>query len=142
VQIQNYKPMRTAMSTRFVLDGSLVQLQHLDLLTDGSQSHVSGTVDFGNWPRQTYNVSSNVDFVKMKDIFFAKETWQLSGEGQFAGQFKLFKEGGRELAGHFQQPRASTTWSFRTFMGRWSGRRPIRRDACRIGPARRSHRFT
>ena len=101
VQIQNYEPMQTSMSTRFVLDGSVVRLQHLDLVTDGSVSHINGDVDFGNWPRQTYNVNSTIDFVKMKQIFFKREGWRLAGEGQFTGQFKLFKEGGRELAGQF-----------------------------------------
>ncbi|MEO7191246.1 MAG: translocation/assembly module TamB domain-containing protein [Vicinamibacterales bacterium] len=107
IQIQSYLPMAASMSTRFVLDGPTAKIQHLDLTTDGSLSHVTGVAEFGkNWPRQTYNVSSTIDFPRMKQIFFAKEGWSLAGTGQFAGQFKLFKEGGRELAGQFSSETA------------------------------------
>ena len=102
VTILGYQPMRADMTSRFVLDGPRVQLQHIDLITDGSQSHVNGEVHFGaRWPEQTYNVTSTVDFARMKQIFFAREPWRLDGEGQFTGVFKLFK-GGRELAGQFE----------------------------------------
>lgn len=102
VTILNYRPMAADMTARFVLDGPRVQLQHIDLRTDGSQSHVNGEVHFGSrWPEQTYNVTSTLDFARMKDIFFAKEPWVLDGTGEFAGVFKLFKGGGRELAGQF-----------------------------------------
>lgn len=100
VQIQNYKPMATEMSARFVVDGPLVSLHHIDLTTDGSVSHVNGSVDFAHWPEQTYNVNSTVDFPRMKDIFFSNESWRLRGTGEFTGVFHLFP-GGRNLAGNF-----------------------------------------
>lgn len=105
VQIQNYKPMRTSMTTRFVLDAPRVNLQHIDLITDGSESHVSGQVDFSRWPNQIYNVNSTVDFARMKEIFFFNESWKLGGQGSFKGVFRLF-DGGRELAGEFASDRA------------------------------------
>jgi len=48
----------------------------------------------------TYDVSSKVQFARMREIFFAKETFSLHGEGNFTGTFHLFK-GGRELKGTF-----------------------------------------
>ena len=105
VQIQQFKPMQTALSTRFTLDGPRVQLRHIDLTTDGSVSHVNGLVDFSRWPEQTYNVNSTVDFQRMREIFFANETWRLGGEGQFTGVFQFFRNG-RELAGEFASARA------------------------------------
>jgi hypothetical protein len=57
-------------------------------------------VDFGNWPEQRYEVRSTVDFPRMREIFFADEDWEFSGEGRFAGFFHLYKEG-RELSGDF-----------------------------------------
>ena len=36
----------------------------------------------------------------MREIFFAKDTFSLHGEGDFTGTFHLFK-GGRELKGNF-----------------------------------------
>jgi hypothetical protein len=100
VQIQNFLPMRTDLSTRFTLDGSIVHLRRIDLRTDGTQSQVSGDVDFGHWPEQRYVVDSRVVFQKMREIFFAHESWALAGEGHFTGVFHLF-QGGRELKGDF-----------------------------------------
>jgi hypothetical protein len=106
VQIQNFLPMRAAVTTRFSLDGSVVTLRHMDLLTDGAVSHINGIVDFSKGPEQTYNVSSEVDFARMRELFFSNETWRVSGQGHFAGIFHLFK-GGRDLTGDFTSERAT-----------------------------------
>ena len=106
VQIQQFLPMRADMTTRFYLDGPRVMLQHIDLTTDGSRSHVNGVVEFGRGIDHTYNFNSEVDFARMKAIFFAKEGWRLSGDGRFAGVFRLPREGGRTLAGEFWSDRA------------------------------------
>lgn len=100
VQIQKYLPMRADFKTRFALDGGVVKLQHIDLITDGAVSHVSGAVDFGKWPEQTYTVNSTIDFPRMREIFFANEKWRINGEGGFQGIFHLFK-GGFNLSGQF-----------------------------------------
>ena len=107
VQIQDHLPMSAAMSTRFSLDGKLVTLHHLDLDTDGAESHITGVVDFGRWPDQTYNVSSTVDVGRMREIFFARETWRAGGEARFRGVFRIFKEGGQALAGVFDSDRTT-----------------------------------
>jgi hypothetical protein len=101
VRIQNFLPMQASMSTTFALDGRLVRLRHIDLLTDGAESHINGTVDFGNWPNQQYNVDSTVDFPRMRELFFAHENWQLAGEGRFKGVFQLAKGGYYNLSGNF-----------------------------------------
>jgi hypothetical protein len=101
VAIQSYQPMATSMQTRFVLDGPMVRLQHIDLVTDGSTSHINGTVDFGNWPVQTYNVNSDVDFERMRQIFFAHESWRVGGTGTFTGIFQMTKNGRYDLSGEF-----------------------------------------
>ena len=51
-RIGKYPPMRTDFSTRYQMQGSKVLLRHIDLVTDGAQSHVNGYVNFGNWPEQ------------------------------------------------------------------------------------------
>jgi hypothetical protein len=101
VKIQNFLPMKASMSTTFALDGRLVRLRHIDLLTDGAESHINGTVDFGNWPNQQYNVDSTVDFPRMRELFFANEKWDLAGEGRFKGVFQLAKGGYYNLSGNF-----------------------------------------
>lgn len=100
IQIQDFESMRADMTTRFALDGGVVRLDHIDLVTDGAVSHVNGVVDFNNWPDQTYNVNSDVDFGRMREIFFANESWDLEGAGEFRGVFHLF-DGGRSLLGQF-----------------------------------------
>ncbi len=106
VAIQNYAPMRADMQSRFTIEGGLVRFSRIDLLTDGAVSNVTGTVDLGRWPEQTWQVRSDVDFARMREIFFAREPWRVAGQGEFTGTFHLFK-GGRELVGTFFSPRAS-----------------------------------
>ncbi|MBI2833950.1 MAG: translocation/assembly module TamB domain-containing protein [Acidobacteria bacterium] len=100
VRIQSYEPMRADMKTDFVIRGSLVHLNHIDLVTDGARSSITGDVDIGHWPEQTYQVQSRVHFPRMREIFFAREKFSLSGDGDFRGVFHLYK-GGRELKGEF-----------------------------------------
>ena len=101
VQIQKFLPMSADFSTRFELNGSLVRLRHIDLITDGARTHLDGHLDFAKWPEQTYNIDSLVDFPRMREIFFANEAWDLDGEGRFKGVFHIYK-GGRDLTGTFE----------------------------------------
>ena len=105
VQIQHFLPMSAGLTTRFVIDGPVVDLKHIDLVTDGAQTHVTGQVDFSHWPEQRYNVNSELDFHRMRELFFASETWDLAGTGHFTGIFHIYN-GGQELAGNFTSPQA------------------------------------
>ena len=100
VAIQQYVPMQADMDGEFTVDGGVVTFSRLQLRADGSTSDVTGSVDLGRWPEQTWQVTSVVDFPRMREIFFARETWALAGEGRFTGVFHLFR-GGRELSGDF-----------------------------------------
>jgi TamB, inner membrane protein subunit of TAM complex len=104
-RIQDHQPMRTNFKTWFRLNGGIVNLRHIDLETDGSRSHVDGFVDFANWPVQEYHINSEVDFAKMRKIFFGPANWDMSGDGQFTGVFKFFKNG-RDLSGEFRSEEA------------------------------------
>ena len=106
VAIQSYLPMRADMQSRFTIDGSLVRFSRIDLVTDGAVSRVHGVVDLGRWPEQTWQVKSDVNFVRMREIFFARERWRILGRGDFTGTFHLFR-GGRELKGTFASARAA-----------------------------------
>lgn len=107
-RIQNFKPMATDFRTTFRLDGSRVILNHIDLLTDGAESHVTGYVNFANWPEQEYRITSDIDLRTMKDIFFAGQDWRMAGDARFQGIFKFFKEGpvSRDLSGTFASDEA------------------------------------
>jgi len=116
VRFRDFLPMSTDFRTRYVLDGGVVRLQHIDLVTDGAVSHVNGYVNFNNWPEQEYNVHSTVQFARMRELFFAGEPWRLTGQGEFRGLYKFFK-GGRELRGEFESAEAgidigTSRWRF------------------------------
>ena len=101
VQIQKYEPMRSDLDSSFkVVDGNVV-FDRIQLLTDGAVSNLTGVVDIGHWPEQTYQIRSRVHFPKQREIFFAHDNFSLFGDGDFTGTFHLYK-GGRELKGDFK----------------------------------------
>ncbi|OFW37236.1 MAG: hypothetical protein A3F70_12740 [Acidobacteria bacterium RIFCSPLOWO2_12_FULL_67_14] len=111
IAVQRYVPMRADMSTTFRIVDGKVELDRIDLMTDGAQSELTGVVDLTRWPEQTYQVKSRVDFPKMRDIFFADDDFTVAGQGDFSGTFHLFREvvngrarTGRELKGTFATP--------------------------------------
>src|SRR5690606_37101270 len=81
------------------------RFSRLELVADGSRSDVTGWVDLSRWPEQVWNVRSVVQFPRMREIFFAREDWELGGEGHFTGVFHLYK-GGRRLEGEFTSAEA------------------------------------
>lgn len=103
VTIQGYEPMWANMRAAFRIEDGIVSLHKIDLETDGAESDVTGTVNLAKWREQTYHVKSRVHFPRMREIFFAKQTFALHGDADFTGTFRLF-EGGRELKGHFTSP--------------------------------------
>ncbi len=105
VQIKDYSPMRTDMRVKYKIDGSIVRLPDIQLDTDGAHSHVTGQVDFGHWPEMIYHVDSQVNLWRMREIFFASESWRSRGEAHFVGLFHVF-DGGHLLKGDFTSPLA------------------------------------
>jgi hypothetical protein len=100
VWIQDYVPMSMSMKAVFSVEGGLVHFERMALSTDGAESQITGDADVKNWPEMTYQVKSIVDFKRMRELFFAKDSYTLSGQGRFNGIFHLFK-GGRALTGDF-----------------------------------------
>jgi hypothetical protein len=100
VRIKDYLPMRTDMRLTFRIDGPLVRFSEIVMLSDGARSMVDGTVDFSRWPEMLFNVDSKVNFWRMREIFFANDSWRAKGDGRFKGIFHLFK-GGHLLKGDF-----------------------------------------
>ena len=101
IKIQNYLPMSASMKAIFRVDNGIVHFERLNLITDGAESVITGDADTTRWPEQTYQVTSVVDFKRMRELFFAKDTYILSGEARFNGVFHLFM-GGRSLTGNFE----------------------------------------
>jgi hypothetical protein len=105
VRIQSYEPMWATMRSTFTIEDGKVKLDRIDLETDGATSLLSGEVDLGRWPEQTYQVASTIQFPRMRELFFARERFSLFGVGAFEGTFHLYK-GGRRLEGRFSSPLA------------------------------------
>ncbi len=103
VAIQQYEPMTADMNAVFKIDGGLAVFDRIGLTTDGSVSQLTGSADLAHFPEMTFQINSKVDFAPMRRIFFAKERFELSGEGTFIGNWHLYK-GGRDLAGVFSAP--------------------------------------
>jgi hypothetical protein len=117
VSILAYQPFRVDMESRFILNGGKVYFDHMDLLSDGARSVVTGDVDLGRWPEQLYQVKSHIDFPTQKEIFFHGQHFTVAGAGDFTGTFHLFK-GGRELKGSFVSPIAGVNdWRFPNLRG-------------------------
>ena len=105
IKIQDYVPMTASMKAAFRVDGGIVRFERMNLITDGAVSEITGVADIPHFPEMTYQVKSTVDFKRMRELFFAKENYTLSGAGRFAGVFHLFK-GGRSLTGGFESDQA------------------------------------
>ena len=107
--MQGYVPFRTDMRSTFKIEGGRVLFDRIDLTTEGVESVLNGDVNLTFWPELMLQVKSTIDLPKMREIFFAGDTFRLSGTSQFEGTFHLFKEPtpdgktrtGRELKGDF-----------------------------------------
>ncbi len=100
ITIRSFQLMTSSLKTRFTLDGPNIHLEHIDLQTDGADTQLVGDVDVSRWPEQRYELESLVQFPVMRELFFADDDFELSGEGRFTGSFHLY-DGGRDLDGDF-----------------------------------------
>ena len=100
------------MASRFTIDDGRLLFDRIVLDTGGTTTRLVGDASLSHWPEQMYRMQSTVDFPWMRKIFFAKESFELSGTGTFLGTFHLFRERmpdgrnrmGRELKGTFTSP--------------------------------------
>jgi hypothetical protein len=134
VSIQDYLPFAAEMTSTFKIDGSRVVFDRIDLVSDGARSIINGDVNLKHFPEMMYRVESTIDFERMRQIFFARENFRLSGTGRFSGHFHVFKQPrtdgrsgtGRELFGTFESPMAGVgDQRFANLRGsvRWTPRR-------------------
>jgi hypothetical protein len=102
VAITQNVPFWANMKASYEIDEGKVHLNHIVFDTDGAVTNATGVVDLRNWPRQSYQFTSHVQFARMRQLFFKDEKWELSGEGDFTGVFQLFNgDPGRDLTGSF-----------------------------------------
>ena len=99
--IQDHVPIWANMKASFVIDGSQMHLDRIEFDTDGAKTTATGDVDLRNWPEQSYQVKSRVQFPRMRQSSSRTRSGSCRGEGDFTGTFHLFKGDGRDLTGTF-----------------------------------------
>jgi hypothetical protein len=100
IWIGKYEPTAAAMTADFKVADNKLVFERMQLVTDGAVSDMTGVVDVANFPEQLYQIRSRIQFPKQREIFFARDSFSLFGEGLFTGTFHMYK-GGRELKGDF-----------------------------------------
>ena len=117
IRIQSYEPFAASMTSRLKIVGGKVVFDRIDLESDGARSVIDGAIDISRWPEQLYRIKSHIDFATQKNIFFHRDRFEASGQGDFEGTFHLYK-GGRELKGTFTSPVAGVNaWRFPRLRG-------------------------
>ena len=82
VQIQNYKPMWANMHARFALDGPHVEVERIDIDTDGAKTVARGSVELGKrWPEQTFDFQSRVRLPAHERHLFLRPELGPAGRG-------------------------------------------------------------
>ena len=103
IRIGAYEPMWMEMATDFELEGAQVHLTRVTLDTDGAQTVLVGDVDAANLQEMTFQLESDIDLTRMREIFFADDPFTTSGEGHFSGSFHKFEDG-YDLHGSITSP--------------------------------------
>ena len=101
--IQQYEPMWTHFTTAFALRDGKVVLEQMALDGDGMQMQGTGVVDPARFPEATFQVTSTVQLPRTRAIFYARDTFNLHGEGDFAGTIYKYR-GSYKVVGEFASP--------------------------------------
>ena len=91
------------MATDFELDGAQVHLTRVNLETDGASTVLVGDVDTANLPEMTFELKSDIDLTRMREIFFADWDFTTPSKGLFTGSFHKFADG-YDLRGSITSP--------------------------------------
>ena len=103
IRISDFEPMWMDMATDFELDGAQVHLTRVNLETDGASTVLEGDVDTANLPEMAFDLESDIDLTRMREIFFADDNFTTSGQSHFIGTFHKFDDG-YDLRGSITSP--------------------------------------
>jgi hypothetical protein len=103
ITISDFEPMWANMATDFELDGAKVDLTRFHIETDGASTDVQGDIDLLAFPEMLYTLESDIDAIRMREIFFADNAFTASGDSHFSGSFHKF-DGGYDLRGSISSP--------------------------------------
>ncbi|TDI23172.1 MAG: translocation/assembly module TamB [Acidobacteria bacterium] len=103
IRIGDYEPIWMDMATDFELNGAQVHLIRVNLETDGASTVLVGDVDTADLPEMTFELKSDIDVSRLREIFFADENFTVSGDSLFTGSFHKFADG-YDLRGSITSP--------------------------------------
>ena len=122
ISIQNYVPMWVNFKGRFAINGAKVHLDRAEIDTDGARTVAVGGVDFDHWPEQTYQVRSRVQFPRMRELFFAKETGSSAATATSPACSTCSRAATISPGTSRARSRRSTSTAFRRCLDRCTGR--------------------
>lgn len=103
--ILSYQPLRLGtMTARMSFDGPLINVQGLDLITNGTRSHMTAVLNMEKWPQQQFNIKTMFDVPPLQQVFFFGQDFKATGRGEFTGRFQKFQDGKYEVTGGFKVP--------------------------------------
>jgi hypothetical protein len=105
VLIQQYEPMWANFSSAFTVKDGKILMEKMALDGDGVQAQGTGVIDAAKWPESTFQLTSRHQLPRTRAIFYARESFELSGEGVFTSTVHKFN-GGYEVKGEFESPEA------------------------------------
>jgi hypothetical protein len=100
LRIQSYEPTWITLRTWFRIEGGLVHVERGEVETYGSTTVAHGIVDPSHWPEQRFETVSTVQMPAVREVFWAHDTFSLTGEAHITGSLHIYK-GGRVFAGDF-----------------------------------------
>lgn len=103
--ILSYQPLRLdKMTARMSFDGPLINVQGLDLITNGTRSHMTAVLNMEKWPEQQFNITTVFDVPPLQQVFFFGQDFKATGRGEYKGRFQKFQNGKYEVTGVFKVP--------------------------------------
>jgi hypothetical protein len=89
--IQQYEPMWANFTSTFTVNDGIVSMERMDLTADGADVRGSGIIDPAQFPNATYQIAAHVTLPRTRAIFYARDTFTLDGQGDFAGTVRMYK---------------------------------------------------
>src|SRR6185503_4081388 len=85
-------------------EGNQITVQGLDLVADGTRSHMTGVIDLNRWPTQHFDISTVLDVAPLKEIFFFGQDFTATGRGEFKGRYQKFQDDKYDATGILKVP--------------------------------------
>jgi hypothetical protein len=90
LRIQTYEPTWITLRTWFRIEGGLVHVERGEVDTYGSTTVARGVIDPSHWPEQRFETVSTVQMPAVREVFWARDTFSLTGEAHVTGSLHIY----------------------------------------------------